>query len=56
MTPVEGQKASLIKGLKYSCTVPISKSNNDFYIEASNGDSKRRIPESYLQNGPWVMK
>jgi hypothetical protein len=56
MAPVEGQKASLIKGLKYSCTVPISKSNNDFYIEASNGDSQRRIPETYLQNGPWVMK
>ncbi len=54
MKLIEGQKGDYIKGLKYTCTVPVIKANNDFYIEASNGTSKRRIPETYLQYGPWI--
>jgi hypothetical protein len=53
MKLIEGQKGDYIKGLKYTCTVPVLKGNNDFYIEASNGTSKRRIPETYLQYGPY---
>jgi len=54
MKLTEGQKSDYIKGLKYSCVVPVSKARNDFYIEASNGTSSRRIPETYLQYGPYV--
>lgn len=54
MKLVEGQKGNLIKGLKYTCTVAIPSAFNDYYIEASNGTSSRRIPETYLQYGPYV--
>jgi len=55
MKLVEDQKGNYIKGLKYSCTVAIPSSKNDYYIEASNGTSSRRIPETYLQYGPYVQ-
>jgi hypothetical protein len=54
MKLVEGQKGDYIKGLKYTCTVAIPSANNDYYVEASNGTSSRRIPETYLQYGPNV--
>ena len=54
MKLVEGQKVDYLKGLKYSCTIAIPSAYNDYYIEASNGTSSRRIPETYLQYGPYV--
>ena len=54
MKLVEGQKGDYIKGLKYTCTLAIPAAKNDYYIEASNGTSSRRIPETYLQYGPYV--
>ena len=56
MKLVEGQKGNYIKGLKDSCTVAIPGAKNDYYIEAFNGTGSRRIPETYLQYGPYVPK
>lgn len=54
MKLMEGQNSNYVKGLKYSCTVSIPSAYNDYYIEASNGTTSRRIPETYLQYGPYV--
>jgi len=56
MKLIEGQKGDYIKGLKYTCTVQVSKGNNDFYIEASNGTSKRRIRKHIYSTGPMYLK
>ncbi len=45
-----------IKGVAYKCEVTIELPVNDYYIEASNGVSKRRMPETYLQLGPYIPK
>ena len=47
-------ESGFIKGAEYKCEVPVENPNNDYYIEASNGVSKRRIPETYLQAGPYI--
>ena len=47
-------ESGFIKGVEYKCDVSIEVPINDYYIEASNGVSKRRIPETYLQPGPYI--
>ena len=47
-------EAGYVKGVEFKCDVPVENAFNDYYIEASNGVSKRRIPETYLQMGPYI--
>ena len=41
-------------GDEYQCIVPLGPAANDYYMEASNGVRKRRIPENYRQLGPYI--
>ena len=52
MQKVENEK--IREGAEYKCVVKIEAAMNDYYIEASNGVSRRRVPENGLQLGPYI--
>ncbi len=51
---MEKGKGYPTKGVQYECEMIVDSPTNDYYIEVSNGVSSRRIPEAYLQYGPYI--
>jgi hypothetical protein len=50
-----GMEGKMLKdGMECECTVTIESDVNDYYVEASNGVGKRRVPDGYLQPGPYL--